>query len=114
MLGENKTYKPKLGSDNSTYHHYSVIGTATAWTIRRSNSGRGKRFSLLLNFQAGSQAHQASYSGGTGGFSPAVKRPRRETDLLPPSNVKVKNDGSYIFTPLYALVVCTGITTVFV
>jgi hypothetical protein len=32
-------------------------------------------------------------------ISPGVKRPKRESDQLPPSGVKVKNEWSYMFAP---------------
>ena len=36
-----------------------------------------------------------------------VKRPGSETDHLPPSNAKVKNEGSYTFTHQYVFTLCT-------
>jgi hypothetical protein len=50
---------------------------------------RVKNFLLLHVFQIGTGAHPASYPMDTGGFSPGVKRPGREADHLPPTNVEV-------------------------
>jgi len=41
-----------------------------------------------------SGVHLSSYSMGTGGFFPAVKRPGRETDHSSLSNAEVKNEWS--------------------
>jgi hypothetical protein len=60
------------------------------------NSRQGQSFSLLHSGQAGSGAHPASYSVGTGGgaISPEVKRPGREADHSSPSSAEVKNGGA--------------------
>jgi hypothetical protein len=44
---------------------------------------------------AGSGAHSGSYPMGTAAFSPVAKRPKRESDHLPPSSVEVKNAWHY-------------------
>ena len=44
------------------------------YLFRVSNSGRGKKFSLLQNVQTGSETHLHPYPTGTGDSSPAVKR----------------------------------------
>jgi hypothetical protein len=52
-------------------------------------------FPLLNSFQIVSGAHPASYPVNTAEFSPReVKQRGRDADRLPPSNVKVKNDGN--------------------
>jgi hypothetical protein len=43
---------------------YALIGLR-GWTVRRSNPGRDKFYSLLPNFQAASGAHASSYLMGT-------------------------------------------------
>jgi hypothetical protein len=53
-----------------------------------------REFCLLHSVQTGSEARTGSYSMGTGGSTPEVKRPGRETGYLPPSSAKVKNGGA--------------------
>jgi hypothetical protein len=48
-------------------------------------------FSLLHSVQTGSWDHPSSYSMGTGGSFPEVKRQEREADHSPPSSAEVKN-----------------------
>jgi hypothetical protein len=70
---------------------------ATGYGLEGQSSvlGRGKRiFSLLHSVQTGPGAHADSNPMGTGELSPGVKRPRREADHSPPSNVEVKNSGA--------------------
>jgi len=55
--------------------------------------------SLCLRIQAGSGAHPASFSVGTGAFIPVVKRPGRESDHSPPSTAEVKDVWCYTSTP---------------
>jgi hypothetical protein len=58
----------------------------------RSPTGAGD-FSSSPCIQTGSGAHPASYPMGTGGSFPGGKaRPGRDTDHLPPSSAKVKNE----------------------
>jgi hypothetical protein len=49
-----------------------------------------KDFSLLHSVQIGSEAHPYSEPMGTGGLSPAVKRPQREADHPFPSSADVE------------------------
>lgn len=44
-----------------------------------------------------SRAHTASCLVGNGVFSGGLKRPERETDLLPPSEAMVKDEWRWIF-----------------
>jgi hypothetical protein len=62
-----------------------------------SINGRGSEsiFSLPHCTQTGSGAHPASYTTGTGGILPEVRRPGREDDHLSPSSVEVKISWSY-------------------
>jgi hypothetical protein len=55
----------------------------------RFPAGAGN-FSLHHRVQNGSGAHPASYSMGTRGSFPVVKRPGREADHSPPPGVEVK------------------------
>jgi hypothetical protein len=51
-------------------------------------------FSLLHIFQTGSGVHTASYPMSTGGSSPEVKQPGRETDYSPPTSARSRKCGS--------------------
>jgi len=55
-------------------------------------------FSLHHRVQNGSGDHPASYPMGTGALCLGVKRPGHEADHSPPSNAKVKNGCSFIYT----------------
>jgi hypothetical protein len=63
------------------------ITTCYGWTVRRSNSSWGTRFSAPVQIDPG--AHPASYTMGTGSF-PGVKRPGRGIDHPTPSRAVVK------------------------
>jgi hypothetical protein len=82
----------------------SVQRLATGWTTEGSEfeSQYGQEFSLLHVVQTGSGAHPASYSMGTGGSFPGVKRQGREADHSPPTIVEVKKIWIYTSTPPYA------------
>jgi hypothetical protein len=70
--------------------------------LKSSSPGRGKNFflsTILHSTQTGSEAHPASYPVDTGGDSPGVKRPGRETDHLSPSSAEVKNGGAIPLLP---------------
>jgi hypothetical protein len=54
-------------------------------------------FLFLLNLQAGSEAHMASFLVGTGVFSPVVKRPGRHVDHSPPSSTEVESQHVFTF-----------------
>jgi hypothetical protein len=64
------------------------IATDYGWTVRGSNPG-GARF--FAHVQSGPEAHQASYTMGTGSF-PGVKRPGRGADHPLPSSAEVKKE----------------------
>jgi hypothetical protein len=49
-------------------------------------------FSHFQNVQTASGAHPPSYSVGTGGPFPAVKRPGHELDQILPSSANAKNE----------------------
>jgi hypothetical protein len=68
---------------------------ATGWMIGGSNPGRGLEFFSSPRAQTGSEAHPASYSMGTRGSFPGVKRPCCEAKHSPPSNTKVKKAWGY-------------------
>ena len=59
-------------------------------------------FSLLQNLQPGLKTHRASYSGVQGSFS-RINQPGHESDHLPPSRTKVKNEWSYTSFPTLCL-----------
>jgi len=63
----------------------------------------GWNFSLYHRVQNCSGAHPVSYSMGTGGSFPGVKRPGREADQSPPTSAEVKSAGNYTSTPQYVL-----------
>lgn len=56
-------------------------------------------FLFLPSVHGDSGTTLASYSVGTGGSSPGLKRLGRETDHLLQSIAEVKSDGSCTFTP---------------
>jgi hypothetical protein len=64
-----------------------------SWTAGVRFPTGGKRFSLLSNFETGSEAHSSSYSVGTGAFSLGVKRSGLEADHLPPSTEVINGDA---------------------
>ena len=66
-------------------------------------SAVAREFSLPQNVQAGSRAHQDSYSVWTGLFPGG-----RDVDHSPPSNAEVRNEWSYTSAPLYAFLEWTG------
>jgi len=79
----------------------STVGEVTAlWaTGYKVQLLAGERdFSLLQNVQPGSRTHRASYTGVQGSFS-RINQPGHESDHLPPSNTKVKNEWSYTSSP---------------
>jgi hypothetical protein len=80
----------------SQYNDY-----ATGWTADvRFPAGAGI-FSLCHRVQIGFGSHTASCTTSTGSFFPDVKRPGREADLSPLSNVEVKIAWSCTSTPSY-------------
>jgi hypothetical protein len=52
--------------------------------------------------QTGSGVHPTSYTMGTGGSFPGVKRPERVADHSPPISAEVKKMWIYTSTPPYA------------
>jgi hypothetical protein len=75
---------------------------------RGSIPGRGQRFFSSPQFLD----HPASYSMGTGGDFPWVKRPEREADYSHPSSAEVKSGGAISALPvrLYSVVVIYNFT----
>jgi hypothetical protein len=55
---------------------------------------RTRELSLLYSIHTDSGANPASYTMGTGGPLPAIKRPEREADHPLPSSAEVKNGGA--------------------
>jgi hypothetical protein len=68
------------------------ITTGYGWTVR-VRFPEIQKFSLLHNFQTGSEAHPSSYTI-PGTLSPGVKGQEREADNSPPSSTKVKKGGA--------------------
>jgi hypothetical protein len=73
------------------------------WTTERLQfeSREGQEFSLLHIVQTGSGVNPTSYTMGTVGSFPGVKRPGRETDHSSPTSAKVKKVWIYTSTPPY-------------
>ena len=61
-----------------------------------SNSGRGKRFSLIENFQTNSGPLPEAYLMGTAVY-PGAKQPALKVNQSSPYSIEVKNEWS--FTP---------------
>jgi hypothetical protein len=82
----------------------SVKRLATGWTTERSNfeSRYGQEFLLLRVVQTGSGVHPTSYTMGTGGSFPGVKRPGHEAHHSPATTAKVKKMWIYVATSPYA------------
>jgi hypothetical protein len=79
-----------------------IAQSVTGWTAGVWLPAGIRDLYLLHSAQTGSGAHAASYSVGTGGFFPGVKRPGPEADHSPPSSVEDKNDGAIhplLYTP---------------
>jgi len=70
--------------------------------VRGFDSRRGL---LIILFSTASRPAlgptQGSYSMGTGGSFPGLKRPLREADHSPPSSSEIKNAWRYTTTPQY-------------
>jgi hypothetical protein len=64
---------------------------------------RARDFRLLQIAENGSGTHPASFSMGTGGASPRLKRPVREAEHSTASSANIKNEWSYTSTLPYAL-----------
>jgi hypothetical protein len=79
----------------SEVHSHSSVGIALGYGLddrgpRVQFSAEAGNFSLHYSVQNGSGAHPASYSMGTRGSFPEVKRPGREADHSAPSSAEVK------------------------
>jgi hypothetical protein len=60
------------------------------------------KYIYIYIVQTGSGVHPTSYTAGTGGSFPGVKRPGREADHSPPTSAEVKKIWIYTSTPPYA------------
>ena len=83
--------------------HDRYTAYAAGWTIRGLNPDGGSRFYCTSKRLDRLWAHPVSYSMDTGDFSLGEKRRGRESDHLPLFSAEVKNDWSYISTPLVCL-----------
>jgi hypothetical protein len=72
----------------------SVQQRATAWKDEVRFRAGTRDFSLLHSVQTASEVYPASYPKATGALSPKLKKPGRESDHSPPSNVEVNNGGA--------------------
>jgi hypothetical protein len=83
-----------------------AVGIATGYALDDLEAGVrvpvGSKSSLLNVVQTGSGVHRTSYTVGTGGSFPGVKRPVREADHSPPTSAEVKKMWIYTSTPPYA------------
>jgi hypothetical protein len=83
----------------------SVVGIATGYGLddRRVGVGVpvGSRIFTSPTVQTGSGVHPTSYTMGTGGSFPGVRRSGREADHSPPTSAEVKKMWIYISTPPY-------------
>jgi hypothetical protein len=79
----------------------SVYWLATGWTTEGSEfeSLWGQEFSPLHIVQTCSGVHPTSYSMGTGGSFPRVKRSGREVYHSPSTSAEVKKSWVYMSTP---------------
>jgi hypothetical protein len=83
----------------------SVYRAGAGWTVRGSNSCKGKGFSLLQNRPYPLRGPRSLIVSENQGPLPGVKRPGREVNLYP-SNVEVKIAWRYTSPPtLYFRVV---------
>jgi len=73
-------------------------------TVRFLAEAMKRYFSLHHRFQTGSEVHPDSFPVGTEGSFPGIKRPARQPDHSPSSNVAVKNEWSYTSTPQYVFI----------
>jgi hypothetical protein len=84
----------------------SVVGIAIGyWLDDRGVGGRipiGSRIFASSIVQTGSGVHPTSYTMGTGGSFPGLKRPGREDDHSPPTSAEVKKMLIYTSTSPYA------------
>jgi hypothetical protein len=82
----------------------SAVGIATGYGLDDWEVGvRVPVGSLLHVVQTGSGVHPTTYTMGTGGSFPGVKRPGREADHSPPTSAEVKKMWIYTSIPPYAL-----------
>jgi hypothetical protein len=83
----------------------SVVGKVNGYGLDDQKVGvrvprYGQEFLLLHLVQTGSGVDPtSSYTMGTGGSFPGVKRPGREAEHSPPTSTEVKKTWIYTFTP---------------
>jgi hypothetical protein len=89
-----------LPSSIKVMNELSYITTHTKSRSRDSSAGvsafyglEARNLSLLHSVLSGSGAHPVSYSVGTGGCIPEVKRPGLEADHSPPPSDEIKKEG---------------------
>jgi hypothetical protein len=83
----------------------SIVGIATGYGLGergvRVRVPVGSRIFTSPIMQTGFGAHPTSYTMGTGGSFPGLKRPGREADHSPPANAEIKKMWIYTSTPPY-------------
>jgi hypothetical protein len=91
-----KTLHSHSRGNLKSYRHFktaesqdSAVGIAIGYELE-FESRWGLEFSLIHVVQTGSGGHPASYPTGKEGFSPGVKRSRREADNTPATSAEVK------------------------
>jgi hypothetical protein len=78
-----------------------------AWTVRGSNSNKGKKLFSFFNIEASSGAHPSPYSMGTGVLFPRRRERKKQGRLhLVPT---LRMGGAMPLFPLYAFVALTGL-----
>jgi hypothetical protein len=102
-LGRNGlAWRPHVAS---TFFYFKIFLLTTGYGLDDAAVGVPslcKAFSLLHVVQTGSGAHPTSYTMGTGGFSPGLKRPGREANHSPPTSAELNKMWIYTSTPPYA------------
>jgi hypothetical protein len=94
QIYDNNTYLSRYRDSSVAY------GWVTGWMLGGGVRVRAETWNVSLHhrFQTVSGAYPASYSMGTRGSFPGVKRPGREANHSPPSTAEVKNAWSYTST----------------
>jgi hypothetical protein len=74
-----------------------------------------KRVFSSLKYPDWLWAHTSSYSMGTGGsLPPGVKQPGHDADYSHSLVLRLRMSGALLLLPLYAFMVCTGTTFLFI
>jgi hypothetical protein len=74
-----------------------------SWTIRASNSGKGKTYFSIPKRPDQLWGPTSPLFSGYSGSSSGIKRPGRDVDQSSPPSAEVKNEWSYTSTPIVCL-----------